>query len=602
MKRKLIALVLSASLMWPLGSGSAYARGGGFGGGGGRGFGGARGFGGYGGGYHSYGGSMGRTPSFSSYGRSYGGYGGYGGAGRSYGGYGGYTGASGAHYGYGARGGSYTTQRGGTIDYGAAGQGVRGPGGGVAGRGVEGVHATTAGGRSFTDVNAGRGAVGPGGNAVGSRTSIAGGSGPRGSFVSGSHGAAAVGAGGAVAGRSFGATAVRPNGFNAYGNYHSNWVHGYWNGMNHPNWGWNHNHPYWGYGGWGGWGWGGGFGWGLGLGLGFGLASWGFGSALYGWGYMPYYNPYYSQPVVVVNQPAPAVVYDYSQPIDTVSGTAADTVTDDAMQSFDAGRAAFMNGDYSQALQQTDAALAKLPNDTAIHEFRALCLFALGRYDESASTLYAVLSVGPGWDWTTLIGLYPNVDVYTSQLRALESYCTSNPRSATGRFVLAYQYLTEGHIEAAVDMYKQVVTLKPNDSLSKKLAEQLSGPKDQGQGQGQGQADDNVPANPQPAQAPPETIPPTGATIEGTWKASPSNDIAVQLTMHEGGKFDWQVTKSGQTQKFSGTSTYGNGILTLAQEKSGPVLVGSVSWTDANHMTFRVVGDGPQAPGLAFSK
>jgi hypothetical protein len=33
-----------------------------------------------------------------------------------------------------------------------------------------------------------------------------------------------------------------------------------------------------------------------------------------------------------------------------------------------------------------------------------------------------VLSVGPGWDWTTLIGLYPSIDVYTTQLRALEDF------------------------------------------------------------------------------------------------------------------------------------------------------------------------------------
>ena len=43
-----------------------------------------------------------------------------------------------------------------------------------------------------------------------------------------------------------------------------------------------------------------------------------------------------------------------------------------------------------------------------------------------------------------LIGLYPNVNVYTAQLRALEAYCKANPQSATSRFVLAYHYLTEG--------------------------------------------------------------------------------------------------------------------------------------------------------------
>jgi len=27
-----------------------------------------------------------------------------------------------------------------------------------------------------------------------------------------------------------------------------------------------------------------------------------------------------------------------------------------------------------------------------------------------------------------------------------------------------------------------------------------------------------------------------------------------------------------------------------------------VDWKDANHMNFRIVGDGPEDPGLSFSK
>ncbi len=43
-----------------------------------------------------------------------------------------------------------------------------------------------------------------------------------------------------------------------------------------------------------------------------------------------------------------------------------------------------------------------MPNDAALHEFRALVLFALQRYDDAAAALYAVLTAGPGWDWATL--------------------------------------------------------------------------------------------------------------------------------------------------------------------------------------------------------
>ena len=63
--------------------------------------------------------------------------------------------------------------------------------------------------------------------------------------------------------------------------------------------------------------------------------------------------------------------------------------------------------------------------------------------------------------WTTLIGLYPDVANYTIQLRALESYCVAHPDSAGAYFTLAYQYLTEGHTETAVNVLRRVVALKP---------------------------------------------------------------------------------------------------------------------------------------------
>ncbi len=342
---------------------------------------------------------------------------------------------------------------------------------------------------------------------------------------------------------------------------------------------------YWGGWGWGGMGWGLGLGFGAGLGLGWGLSSWGFGSALYGMGYMPYNNIYY------VNDPVVVAPYDYSQPIDTMSAPADDSVADPATALFDAARQSFHDGDYAGALQKTDQALAQLPNDTTLHEFRGLCLFALARYDEAAATLYAVLSVGPGWDWTTLISLYPNVDVYTAQLRALEDYCKTNRQAASAHFVLAYHYLTEGFNDAAVRMLKQLATLKPTDALTAKLIKQLDQPAETTSGA-------------EPAAAVPATddmTPPAGATIEGNWTAHPVEGTSIALSIKPGGTFDWDVTQMGHKQHFAGTSTYGNGILTLAQEK-GPVLVGRVSWKNANEMTFRIVGDGPDDPGLAFAK
>ena len=388
-----------------------------------------------------YGGSsFSRTPSFSSAGT-------FDRSGGTFHGYNPYSGGS-ASAGY--RSGSYTGARGGSVEYAGAGRAAVGPGGAEAARGAGAVKVTTPGGRTFTDAGRVGGVEGPGGNAVAGRSGEAAVSGPRGTAAAGYHG--------------YGASGYRPYGYNAYGGYHSGWVHGYWNGHNDAAWGW-HN-PYWG--GYGAWGLG--MGMGMGMGLGWGLASWGIGSSLYGMGYMPYMNPYYGSGY------ATGGGYDYSQPIDTTTAPADDASTTQAVSTFDTARSLFSQGDYAQALQQADVALETTPSDTALHEFRALCLFALQRYDEAASTLYAVLSVGPGWNWATLIGLYSDPATYTAQLRTLEAASRANPKSAADKFVLAYHYLTQGHTEAAANIYKAIVDLKPDDSLSAKLLKQLTPP------------------------------------------------------------------------------------------------------------------------------
>lgn len=344
-----------------------------------------------------------------------------------------------------------------------------------------------------------------------------------------------------------------------------------------------------GYGGYGNWGYP--YGDGLG-GYGCGPSSWIYGGSLYGYGYSPYSNPYYDSLTGVALDP-----YDYSLPISTGSAPPEDQVADEALALFDSARNSFKEGNVAQALQQADAALIKSPNDTSLHEFRALCLFALGRYDDSATTLYAVLSVGPGWDWPTLIGLYPNINVYTTQQRALEAYCNANPQSSPARFVLAYHYLTQGHFDAAASMFKQVVALKPSDTLSAKLLEELESAKKNAPA-GTGAA--LPPSAPDSAVAMNTTVP-DGATISGAWTTQPSPDTSVALTIQADGAFNWQVVQKGQTRQFAGHSTFGSGILTLVPDKGMPI-VGRVGWTDSTHITFRVIGDPSDAPGLSFSK
>ena len=171
-----------------------------------------------------------------------------------------------------------------------------------------------------------------------------------------------------------------------------------------------------------------------------GLGAWGTGFATgvaaatpWSWGYWPYNNPYCSAPVVVGD-----TTVDYSQPIVlasppvTVVQSASQSAgapaagnqpapTDRAIGLLDSARATFAQGDYTAALTECDQAVARLPNSAVAHEFRGLALFALHRYTEAAGPVYAVLSVGPGWDWATLSSFYPRPDVYAGQLRAWSS-------------------------------------------------------------------------------------------------------------------------------------------------------------------------------------
>ena len=221
-----------------------------------------------------------------------------------------------------------------------------------------------------------------------------------------------------------------------------------------------------GYGGYGGGYGGGGYG---GGGYG-GYSDWGYPGGGAGYAVGSYANPYLT--TGYSTQP-----YDYAQPINaTATATPGQPDADQAQAAFAQARDAFKAGDAGTALQLADSAVAQDPGDSSLHEFRAACLFALGRYDEAAVPLYALLAAGPGWDWPSLVGLYPNVEVYTAQLWRLQAYVAANPQSATSRFVLAYHYLTQGHIDAAGATLKQVVALKPTDAVAIKLLQQMQPP------------------------------------------------------------------------------------------------------------------------------
>jgi tetratricopeptide (TPR) repeat protein len=308
------------------------------------------------------------------------------------------------------------------------------------------------------------------------------------------------------------------------------------------------------------------------------------------WGYWPYFNPYCAAPVVIGG-----ATIDYAQPLVLAApaggGDAqapqpegASTAADQASAHLDAARDAFMQGNYSQALAECDQAIAGQPNQLVAHEFRGLALFALQRYQEAASPVYAVLSVEPGWDWTTLSSLYPDVNVYTEQLRALEKYVTANPTVTPARFLLAYHYMTCGYADAAANQLKIVVQENPKDQLSAQLLSALK----------------TTQPVAQPAPAAPAK-PVEASALAGDWKATRADGATITLNLTNDAKYTWKFTAQGKPQQFGGAYTVADNLLILKKGEQ-PVMVGQVTMLGDDRFNFKLPGDNPADPGLTFGK
>jgi hypothetical protein len=216
-----------------------------------------------------------------------------------------------------------------------------------------------------------------------------------------------------------------------------------------------------------------------------------------------YSNPFYEQPATYVADSS----LDYSQPIavPAPAGSYVDTTgyADDQPEpqaaeaapadqpaatqappevdrDFEKARAAFKGGDYATALQLIDDAIKGLPGDTTLHEFRALVLFAQKKYKDAAAGVYAVLSAGPGMTWATMSGLYPSLEPYEKQLRALEAYQRDHPHAPDGHFLLAYHYLVLEYTDQAVKQLELFSKLVPDDKLAPELIKAFTQKPDNG--------------------------------------------------------------------------------------------------------------------------
>jgi len=252
------------------------------------------------------------------------------------------------------------------------------------------------------------------------------------------------------------------------------------------------------------------------------------------WGYWPYYNPYYVGPVIVGS-----ATIDYSQPIVVAQaasppvGQAGLTAGEQATPLLDAARDAFMQGDYKTALASGAGHCASARRHRAARVPRPDALRA-GRYKEAAATDYAVLSAGPGWDWTTLSASIRTWTSTRSNSR-LGAVRKSEP-GGVGCEIPAGRSLPDlRNTDAAAAQLKEVVRLNPKDSYPPNCSIAF------------------------PHRIPPSRRrPATGGADEagrcveprGNWTATRADSATIKLALAGDGKFTWAVDQNGKPQQF----------------------------------------------------
>jgi tetratricopeptide (TPR) repeat protein len=336
-----------------------------------------------------------------------------------------------------------------------------------------------------------------------------------------------------------------------------------------------------------------------------GLTWWGANTLGYEFGYSDYANPYYTegmpayytepiitapiepvQTVTVQSPPAePTAPGAPAQPPAAAPDALPPGVSSEGVSKFDQARAAFLEGKYEEALKLTDAAVAQLPHDAVLHEFRSLVLFALKRYGESAAAIHPVLYVGPGWDWKTLSGLYPSTDVYTQQLRDLEAARDKDPKAGDLCFLLGYHYLTCGHTDQALKEFQRVLEQRPSDTVAAALVATLSPP-------------DARPAQATTGETPP-AVPPD--SLVGSWNASGKGMSTYSMNLQKDGAFTWGFARGSKKEEVKGVYAMEGNVLAMEPDTGG-VLLAEVSLKEPDTLRFKMIGGAAKDTGLEFRR
>jgi tetratricopeptide (TPR) repeat protein len=378
-------------------------------------------------------------------------------------------------------------------------------------------------------------------------------------------------------------------------NYDGYWHHGYWGG--------------------GQWGWGR---WGGDAGI-WSVGRWWLSGVYLTSGYGSYRNPF-----ATVQTPPPPSYLDYTRPLENIADDEVKDTSSSAaekpdaagnagggesleeirsyvlkspeakagLKAFDAAADAFQAGQYDQALKLIDEALVQLPYDPALHEFRGLVFFARKDYQQAAAIVYSVLSVSPGWDWTTLSSRYADHEVFSRQLRSLEAYHKQHPESAAAAFLRAYHYTTCRHTEAAVKQFERTVKLLPEDRFLPQLLSLVAGGLEK-------PSADRVGTEPEsPTENASESDVTATAKLVGDFRSQPRKSTTIDLRLEKDQRFLWTATQGGAPRVIAGRYTIEGDVLFLAGGSA--TLIGRVKMQSAGGFKFSLPGNEHSDPGLEF--
>jgi tetratricopeptide (TPR) repeat protein len=309
-----------------------------------------------------------------------------------------------------------------------------------------------------------------------------------------------------------------------------------------------------------------------------GLTWWGVNNMGTEFGCGDYYNPYYAEGGAV----------SYAEPIVSLPLEAPDAPVSpemqQALQKFDEARAAFLENDYEKTLKATDEAVAHLPHDAVLHEFRSLALFALGRYAESAAAIHAVLAVGPGWDAKTLTTLYSDMETYTKHLRALEGARNANREAADLRFLCAYHYMTCGYPDEALSEFRKAAELQPKDAVAAALIASLS-PREAQAASAAAEAPKAVPR----------------AEVVGNWTAAGKGSAKYAMDLKDDGTFTWEFSRRSKKESVKGVYSVEGNVFAMEPDTGG-VLLAELTPKEPEGLHFQMIGAAKDDPGLAFQR